>query len=80
MVGPEIEPTIFGTVAKNPDHQTTEAVSNNSIIIIISTKSFVRFEVFTSGDYEEWFLLGCYAVWLLKEPTFRRNPAPPSSG
>jgi hypothetical protein len=28
---------------------------------------------------EEWHLLGCYAVWLLKEPTFRRNLALPSS-
>jgi hypothetical protein len=35
---------------------------------------------FHSGDYEEWHLLGCYAVWLLYEPTFRRNLAPPSSG
>jgi hypothetical protein len=25
----------------------------------------VRFEVFTGGDYEEWCILGCYAVWLL---------------
>jgi hypothetical protein len=31
-------------------------------------------------DIEEWRLLGCYAVWLLLEPTFRRNLAPPSSG
>jgi hypothetical protein len=29
---------------------------------------------------EEWCLLGCYAVWLLYEPTFRSNLAPPSSG
>jgi hypothetical protein len=29
---------------------------------------------------EEWRLLGCYAVWLLYEPAFRRNLAPPSSG
>jgi hypothetical protein len=35
---------------------------------------------FHSSDYEEWCLLGCYAVWLLYEPTFRRNVAPPSSG
>jgi hypothetical protein len=34
---------------------------------------------FHSGNYEEWCLLGCYAVWLLKEPTFRRILAPPSS-
>jgi hypothetical protein len=29
---------------------------------------------------DEWRLLGCYAVWLLQEPTFRRNLMPPSSG
>jgi hypothetical protein len=34
-------------------------------------------EVKNSG---EWCLLGCYAVWLLNEPTFRRNLVPPSSG
>jgi hypothetical protein len=28
----------------------------------------------------EWRLLGCYAVWLLQEPTFQRNLAPLSSG
>jgi hypothetical protein len=28
---------------------------------------------FHGGDYEEWCLLGCHAVWLLQEPTFRRN-------
>jgi hypothetical protein len=26
-------------------------------------------------EVEEWRLLGCYAVWLLSEPTFRRNLA-----
>jgi hypothetical protein len=31
-------------------------------------------------NYEEWCLLGCYAVWLLKEPTFQRKVAPPSTG
>jgi hypothetical protein len=29
------------------------------------------------SDYEECRLLGCYVVWLLQEPTFRRNVAPP---
>jgi hypothetical protein len=40
--------------------------------------------VLYSGDtelnLEELSLLGCYAMWLLQEPTFRRNLAPPSSG
>jgi hypothetical protein len=26
-----------------------------------------------AGDYEECRLLGCYAVWLLQEPTIRRS-------
>jgi hypothetical protein len=30
---------------------------------------------FHGGDYEEWRILGCYAVWLLQEPPFRRNLA-----
>jgi hypothetical protein len=29
--------------------------------------------------FEEWRLLGCYAVWLWKEPTFWRNLAPLTS-
>jgi hypothetical protein len=35
---------------------------------------------FHCGDYEEWGLLGCYAVWRLQEPsvltraTRRNNP------
>jgi hypothetical protein len=33
-----------------------------------------------SQGCEEWCLLGCYAVWLLYEQTFRRNLAPSSSG
>jgi hypothetical protein len=30
-----------------------------------ATYSYVGFEVLNGGDYEEWRLLGCYAVWLL---------------
>jgi hypothetical protein len=29
--------------------------------------------------FEEWRLLGCYSVWVLKEPTFRRTVEPPLS-
>jgi hypothetical protein len=32
------------------------------------------------GDYEEYSLLGCGAMWSLHEPTFRRKVSPPSSG
>jgi hypothetical protein len=35
---------------------------------------------FQVGNYEECRLLGCHAVWLLSETTFRKNLAPPSSG
>jgi hypothetical protein len=35
---------------------------------------------FHGSDYEEWCLLGCYALLLLWEPTFRRNLAPLTSG
>jgi hypothetical protein len=31
-------------------------------------------------NYEECRLLGCGAVWVYYEPTFRRNVSPPSSG
>jgi hypothetical protein len=34
---------------------------------------------FSRRGYEECRILGCYAVWLLWEPTFRRNLVPPSS-
>jgi hypothetical protein len=32
---------------------------------------------FHGRDYEECRLLGCYVVWLLVQPMFRRNLAPP---
>jgi hypothetical protein len=35
---------------------------------------------FYSGAYEEGRLMGCDAVWLLWEPTFRRYVLPPSWG
>jgi hypothetical protein len=35
---------------------------------------------FHVSDYEEWRLLGRHTVWLLYEPMFRQNFAPPSSG
>jgi hypothetical protein len=35
---------------------------------------------FHGCDYGECRLLGCYAVWLLSEPTFQRKVAPPYSG
>jgi hypothetical protein len=34
---------------------------------------------FHSGDYEACRLLGCGAVWILCEPTFRSNISPPSA-
>jgi hypothetical protein len=35
---------------------------------------------FHGSDYEECRLLGCGAVYILCEPTFRRNVSPPSCG
>jgi hypothetical protein len=34
---------------------------------------------FHGGDYEEFHLLGCDAMWLLQESTLRKNVSPPSS-
>jgi hypothetical protein len=36
---------------------------------------FCKIWGFNGGDYEEFRLLGCDAVWFLWEPTFRRNIA-----
>jgi hypothetical protein len=32
---------------------------------LLNVRIIVRFERFHGSDYEEWCLLGCYAVWLL---------------
>jgi hypothetical protein len=40
----------------------------------------VRFEVFTAVTMNNGVLWKCYAVWLLEEPTFRRNLEPSLSG
>jgi hypothetical protein len=40
----------------------------------------INCRISNSVSNEEWYLLGCYAVWLLLDPAFRRNLAPPSSG
>jgi hypothetical protein len=69
------------SVAFSPQANYTDCATRyTSHSFQIKIKLHVRFEVFHGGDYEEWCLLGCYAVWLLREPTFRRNLAPPSSG
>jgi hypothetical protein len=63
---------------KNPVHtsQETHYVSATESSQLMLCKIWG----FHGGDYEEWRLLGCYAIWLLKELTFWRNLAPPSSG
>jgi hypothetical protein len=43
-------------------------------------RSICKIWGFHSGDYEECRLLGCGAVYILCEPTFRRNVMPPFSG
>jgi hypothetical protein len=39
-----------------------------------------KIQDFHGSDSEECRVLGSYAIWLLQEPTFQRNLAPPSSG
>jgi hypothetical protein len=39
-----------------------------------------RIRGFHCGDYEEFHLLGCGAVWVYYKPTFRRNVSPQYSG
>jgi hypothetical protein len=55
-------------------------VSHKLLEISIEKVGVCKISGFHGGDYEEWCLLGCYAVWLLYEPEFRRDLAPPSSG
>jgi hypothetical protein len=56
---------------KNPIHtsQETHYVSATEPSKLMLCKIWD----FNGGDYEACRLLGCSAVWLLKEPTFRRN-------
>jgi hypothetical protein len=42
-------------------------------------KSYKKLFFSIKTELEEYCLLGCDAVWILQEPTFRRNVAPPSS-
>jgi hypothetical protein len=39
--------------------------SSASIIRVTKIGELCKFRGFYGGDYEEWRLLGCYAVWLL---------------
>jgi hypothetical protein len=54
------------------------AISQN--IKFFKTKELDKIWGFHGGDHEEWRLLGCYAMWLLQEPAFRRNLVLPLSG
>jgi hypothetical protein len=45
---------------------TTLTITSNRRAMRRNTKfSYEGFEFSHGGDYEEWRLLGCYAVWLL---------------
>jgi hypothetical protein len=37
----------------------------NEIISVVNLISYAKIWGFHGGDYEEWCLLGCYAMWLL---------------
>jgi hypothetical protein len=39
--------------------------------LFLISKNCNQFARFDSGDYEEYCLLGCDAVWLLEKPTFQ---------
>jgi hypothetical protein len=56
--------------------RTTQKMTRPTILLLL--KVFVA--VLLRLPIEVWCLLGCYAMWLFYEPTFRRNLAPPSSG
>jgi hypothetical protein len=77
------EPETSWSVTRNSDHYITEVVDE---VVMIILKFFLQncvmelWSVVRSARNEEYRLLACYAVWLLWEPTFRRNLAPPSSG
>jgi hypothetical protein len=56
--------------------QMIQMSSTRQPYALVSVRSVQRDEPMV----EEWHLLGCYAVWLLYEHTFRRNLAPTTSG
>jgi hypothetical protein len=56
----------------------TGASTERSVSSYINSIPVCKIWGFQGGDYEEWHLLGCYAMWLLQEPTLRRNLVPPS--
>jgi hypothetical protein len=79
------EPIICGTVTWNNTyntHRITMATAKIVLPIYYNTKQYIlgeqrsslyRIWDFHGGDYEECHLLGCGAVWVLWEPTFRRK-------
>jgi hypothetical protein len=62
---------------KNPVRTSQEthhvSTTESSQLMLCKTRGF------NGDDYEECRVLGWYAVWLLYEPTFRRNVSPTSS-
>jgi hypothetical protein len=54
-------------------YHSTDIVGTSEMIIV--TCFLCKIWGFHGGDYEEWRFLGCYAVCLLYEPTFRKNLA-----
>jgi hypothetical protein len=52
-------------------------LDNMSLFVLSYRGKSCKIWRFHSGDYEECHLMGCYAIWLLQEPTFLRNVAHP---
>jgi hypothetical protein len=76
---------IFVTLIMDPLRSSETSVLTRATRRNIPEDGIFQFETckiwgFHGDDSEEWCILGCYAVWLLWEPTFQRNLAPPSSG
>jgi hypothetical protein len=74
---PHSQGYFFNTCQKNIVHNM-RYYGRNEVGKGFLTYFEVRFEVFTSGDYEDCCLLGCYAMWLLQEP-IQKTVMPPSS-
>jgi hypothetical protein len=47
-----------------------------SILLLLQPFIGLLYQLWKIGDDEECRLLGCYAVWLLKDSTFWRNLSP----
>jgi hypothetical protein len=62
-----------GAVFQEMATSVSTAVRTSHPTFRVTFSHSVKIWGFHGGDYEEWHLLGWYAVWLLQEATFRTN-------